>query len=147
MNDTSASEARRVTEEWFRRVWAEEDASAIFELMPPDGEAHGIRPQSAVDPDGFKAFHALMLRHLTDVRVTVDRMIEDDTWAAILTSVTARRRSDGARVTATGQVFLRIDGGKIREAYNHFDLPALFEHAGLMPEGTMARCFAGEAAG
>lgn len=147
MTEISKSEARRVCEEWFRRVWAEEDAGAISELMPQDAKAHGLGDQSPLDPTAFEAFHAVLLRDLTDVRVTIDHMIEDETWAAMLTTVTARRRSDGSPVTATGQAFLRIEDGKIQEAYNHFDLATLFEHAGLMPAGTMAKAFSGEGPG
>lgn len=39
---------------------------------------------------------------------------------------------------------LRFEGDLFAEAYNHFDMIAMFEHLGALPPETMALCLSGE---
>lgn len=134
------SELREVAETWFQRVWAEEDESAIDEMLVPETTAKGLGEEPREGPAEFKAFHRLLLSMIKDVRVDIDRFVEQDDWAHILCSLKAKRRDTGEPVEMSGQIAVRISDGKLITAHNHFDFMSLFEQLGLLPKGAFSRC-------
>jgi len=136
-----------VIETWFRRVWSEEDSSAIGQLFVPDGKATGLGANVLVGPDGFRQFHEVMCGLLTEFRVEMDHLIESDAWASTICTLHARVRATGTPVTMTGSVLFRIVEGKITEAYNHWDFLGLFAQMGLLPENAFEQALRGERIG
>lgn len=134
---------RDFMETWFRRVWADQDASAIDELMAEDCPI-GLRNQTIVDRAAFKAFHQALLSHMSKIELTVDKSVEDGPWFSAICTVHATARASGQDFTFTGQVFGRIEDGLIREGYNHFDFIAMFEHLDLMPAGSFETALSGQ---
>jgi ketosteroid isomerase-like protein len=138
------SEAREVIETWFRRVWKEEDPAAIDELFVPDGLARGLGAHVLVGPEGFKQFHSALLNLLSDVTISVDKSIESGDWISVVCTLSAADRRTGKPVGMTGAVLLRVEGGKIVEAYNHWDFLGLFAKLGLLPDGTFETALSGQ---
>lgn len=133
-----------VMETWFQRVWSEEDESAIDEMFVPDGEARGLGANILVGPDGFKQFHSAICAMCSDIKITIDKSIEEGDWISCICTFTAKATRTGQPITATGAVMVRIGDGKLLEAYNHWDFFSIYEPVGLLPENTFGRALIGE---
>ena len=133
-----------VVKTWFRRVWTEEDETAIDEMLVPETEAMGLASKTLIGPEGFKAFHRSFLANLSDFDIQIDRYLEDGEWASVLVTLNAKRRDNGADVKTTGNVYLKIIDGKLVQGANHFDFIGLLEQLDKLPERTFERCLAGE---
>lgn len=131
-------------EEWFRRVWAEEDAEAISELMAEDASMQGHQEIPLRGADEFRQFHKLMLSQLAEIRIEVVQSIEQGDWIAATVSASAAGRERGAKVSARSQVMFRIVDGRVVEGQILFDFIALFEQLGRLPPRTLDRCLLGD---
>ena len=138
------STSREVIETWFRRVWTEEDSTAIEELFVPDGEARGLGANALIGPQGFKQFHSALRGLLCDFVITIDKSIEVGDWIAAVCTLRAKSRKFGAPVQITGSVMIRIVDGKLTEAYNHWDFLGMFSQLGLLPTETFEKALGGE---
>jgi ketosteroid isomerase-like protein len=138
------SEAQELIETWFRRVWFEEDARAIAELYAADGRATGIGKEHEGGPPGFKQFHAAVCALMSNIRITVDKIIEDGEWSVALCSFEATGEATGTPARMTGNVWFQIRDGRILEAHNHWDFFSLFNDLGLCPADQFQRFLEGE---
>jgi hypothetical protein len=138
------STKREVIDTWFRRVWKEEDAAAIDEMLIVDGGVRGLGANSLVGPKDFKVFHATVRALLSGIVTTVDKSIEEGDWLSCICTVKAKSRKTGAPVAMTGSVLVKVVNGKITEAYNHFDFLGLFGQLGLLPGNALQTGLAGE---
>ena len=137
---------RAFLEQWFHRVWTEENAEAITELFVPEsGEgATGIYQDEAIDTTDYVAFHRTLLALLQGVEISIDNYIGEGDFAAAECTLTALdRKTETQRVSTRGCVMVKIVDGKIRYASNHFDFLTLFEGLGLLPAGTFVSCLGG----
>src|SRR4051794_24957089 len=101
------SALRDVVETWFRRVWAEEDASAIDELFVPEGQARGLGANTLVGPKDFKQFHAALCAQLSEIVITVDKSLEEGDWISVICTLRAKGSKTGTPVAITGSVMVR----------------------------------------
>ena len=131
-------------ETWFDRVWTKEDPAAIEELFILDGEARGLGANILVGPEGFKQFHSTLLALLSDIVITVDKCIESGDWTSAICTLRAKSRKTGEPVTLTGSVMVRIESGKMMEAYNHWDFLGMFGQLGLLPRETFEKALSGD---
>jgi hypothetical protein len=138
------STRREVLETWFRRVWTEEDTSAIDELFIPAGEARGLGANALIGPEGFKQFHSALRGLLSDFVITIDKSLEVDDWICAICTLRAKSRQSGIPIEITGQVMIRIADGKLTEAYNHWDFLGIFSQLGLLPTQTFEKALGGE---
>ncbi len=138
---------RDVIEEWFHKVWTEEDAGTIDRLLVSDSNVRGLGERTRIGPEEFKVFHAGLLAMVGDARVDIEKFMEDGEWASALCTFRAKRRDNGGDVSISGQVMLQVRDGKIVDAYNHFDFIDLFDQIGLLPDRLMERCMSGEKIG
>jgi ketosteroid isomerase-like protein len=137
------STLRSVMETWFYRVWACQETAAIDELFIPDGEARGLGANVLIGPEGFKQFHSALCGLLTDFAITIDKSIESDDWISAVCTLRARARQTGAEIEMTGSLMVRIEEGKITEAYNHWDFLGLFCQLGLLPQDSFEKGLGG----
>ncbi len=135
---------REVMETWFRRVWTEEDSTAIEELFVPDGEARGLGANVLIGPEGFKQFHSALRGLLCNFVITIDKSVESGDWISAVCTLRAKSRQSGGPVEMTGSVMVRIEDGKLTEAYNHWDFLSLFSQLGLLPKETFGKALGGE---
>jgi len=131
-------------ETWFRRVWTEEDSTAIEELFVPDGEARGLGANVLIGPEGFKQFHSALRGLLCNFVITIDKSVESGDWISAVCTLRAKSRQSGGPVEMTGSVMVRIEDGKLTEAYNHWDFLSLFSQLGLLPKETFGKALGGE---
>ena len=126
-----------VARAWFEDVWNKGDESAIDRLFAEDGVAHGLFDASGnelVGPAGFKPLVQAMRGALHDLQVTVEDVVTTGDRAASRFVIRAVHRGDtlgipvtGRSVEFTGMSFIRVKDGKIAEAWNNVDFPAMFE--------------------
>ena len=133
-----------ILQDWQTRVWVQGDLSGLEDFLPPDGARSGAFADlevRAVDlAELIPAFHA----HLTELSFETLHHLETEEWLWALQRVRARHRASGRDVIFTGQIALRFDAQGIAEAFNHFDMIALFEAIGALPDQTAALCLSGE---
>ncbi|MBE9476947.1 MAG: ester cyclase [Proteobacteria bacterium] len=134
----------QVSEEWFQRVWLEEDAGAIFEMFQPSSSAVGLGSHPHVGPDEFSQFHASLLRLIEKVAVISDLTVEQGDWLSQLVTITGVCRKTGRMVCIHGQIMLKIIDGRIVEARNHLDFISLFEQLGILPKQFFENCLSGK---
>ena len=134
---------RNVLETWFRRVWHEEELSAIDEMLSPDAKVLGIKETSQMGPGEFRPFAEAMLALIGNIHIEIKMFMEDGDWCCALIAVSATARQTGQAVNFDGQVMVRMSGGQLVEGYNHLDFICLYEQLGLMPEATLSHCLSG----
>ena len=137
------STSREVMETWFRRVWTEEDVSAIEEMFVPDGLARGLGANILIGPEGFKQFHSALRGLLREFVITIDKSVESGDWLAAVCTLHAKSRNSDAPVEITGTVVARILDAKVIEAYNHWDFLGMFGQLGLLPADTFEKALSG----
>ena len=131
---------------WYDRVWMQGDLDAIDMLFAPDTEARGMM-DFAVGPEDFKAIVPAFLAQMEIQDIVYDKVVEMGDWVWANMSAHAIARATETPVTATGQIMVRVQGGKIVEAYNQFDFLGLFEQLGYLPPDSLALCLSGEGLG
>lgn len=117
---------------WFQRVWNENDDSAICEMFS-GGKVGGLGAQTSLDPEGFGNFKNALCGLISDININVDKCIEDGAWVSALCTLSAKSIANKKDVVITGNVWVRIEDGKIQEAYNHFDFMGLWCQLGFLP--------------
>ena len=124
---------------WFHRVWTEEDASAIAEMMHPEAIVRGVGNADCVGPESFAVFHTSLLSRVTEMKFTIIRTLEEGDWIAGLWTLTAKDRVSGRPVTSSGTVFAEIRDGLFIGGYNHYDTLGLYQDLELLPQDTLPR--------
>lgn len=137
------SNSIEIMEQWFKRVWSNEEEDAIDEMLVPDTNASGLGSQPRIGPEQFKEFHRCFLALMRNIDIVIDKRMQDGDWYSLLVTFNARRRDNGEPIAVTGNVYGRVIDDKIVEAYNHFDFIGLFEQLGLMPKGSFDNCISG----
>ncbi len=134
----------KLLEDWYQRVWIDGDLAAIDDLFEPRGRANGLISDLAVGPDDFRALVPAIMQMMRDPVVTIDEHHDAGDWLWALVTVRANCARTMAPVRFSGQVMMRVEGGKIAEAFNHFDFLTFFEQLDLLPANTFALCLSGE---
>jgi len=130
-----ADQYKTLAHEWFEEVWNQGSSDAIERLFAADGIAHGLADVAGhepVGPAGFKPFHKMFRDAFPDLRIEVMDTICEGDKIAVRCAVTGTHlgetlgmSSTGRRINITGMTILRIEGGKIAEAWNNFDFATM----------------------
>ncbi len=116
---------------WFDEVWNKGDEHAIDRLMTSESPAKGIigddQPKGA---DGFKIFFNDFRNQFRDIKVEVEDVISQDDIESARTTVSAIHVETGKNVTFSGMCMVKVDNGKIAEAWNNYDFLNLYQQLG-----------------
>jgi len=137
------SEANKaLVQRWFDEVWNKGRAEAIEEMFDEYGIAHGLSEDPAnpiTGPRDFRPFHTLFREAFPNMMIVVEDMIAEGDKVAARCSVRARHEGEflgksatDSPVEFTGITIVRIDNGKIVEAWNNFDFMTLHRQVGLI---------------
>ena len=128
---------RTIVHIWFERVWNQQDASAINELLAEDAVVHGLATTDGArmeGPAGFKGIHDAFLGAFPDLRIEVEDCVREGDTLAFRCTVRGTHTGDGLGITPTGRAvdfggmgFVRVDGERIVEAWNTFDFQKMQE--------------------
>jgi predicted ester cyclase len=127
MRDTKSTLLNR----WFEEVWNQNLEDSIDKLMTTESNAHGIlsadQPKGA---SGFKIFYRGFKEQFDNIRISIKDVVSQDDMECALTDVTARHRETGKNVKFSGLCMVRVEGGKIAEAWNHYDFLDMHQQLG-----------------
>ncbi|HXS01529.1 MAG TPA: ester cyclase [Pyrinomonadaceae bacterium] len=137
------SEANKaLVQRWFDEVWNKGRAEAIEEMFDEYGIAHGLSEDPAnpiTGPRDFRPFHTLFREAFPNMMIVVEDMIAEGDKVAARCSVHARHEGEflgksatDSPVEFTGITIVRIENGKIVEAWNNFDFMTLHRQVGLI---------------
>jgi len=128
-----STENEAIVARWFEEVWNQRRAETIDELFAANGIAHGLSDEGPITPESFKVFHQAFLNAFPDIKVTILDTFSDGDKVVAMCSVTGTHQGDGLgfaaskkRFEITGTVIVRVEGGQIVEAWNHFDFLNLY---------------------
>jgi steroid delta-isomerase-like uncharacterized protein len=138
------AEAGEVVHSWFERVWNQGDLTAIDELFPSEGIAHGLsgeggRPRQG--PARFTEFVRTFRGAVPDIHIDVLRCVTQGSFCAAHCLVTGTHRDGTLGVPATdratrfeGMTLVRVENGQILEARNFFDFLSFYQQIGALPQ-------------
>ena len=137
-----SEENKELVRRWFEEVWNRGRAEAIHEMFDEYGVAHGLSTDPAkpiTGPSQFRPFHTLFREAFPNMLIVVEDMVAEGDKVAARCSVRAKHEGDfmgraatQAPVEFTGMTIVRIDNGKIVEAWNNFDFQTLHKQVGLI---------------
>ena len=127
---------------WFEEVWNRGDAEAIDELLAEDAVIHGLTDASGNPVQGIQAFreyHAQFRGAFSDIYVTLEDVLAEGDKVVTRCGVRGRHTGNQLGFEATnapvqfeGIVIVQIKGGKIVEAWNHFDFLEMNRQLGVL---------------
>ena len=127
---------------WFEEVWNKGREEAIDEMFAEDGVAHGLGDEPGQDIRGasqFKPFFRSFRGAFPDLEVVVEDTVSEGDRVAARCSVRAKHSGHTLGFAAThrpvefhGITIVRIGGGQIVEAWNHFDFMSMFRQLGAL---------------
>jgi steroid delta-isomerase-like uncharacterized protein len=140
--ENTLEDNRALLRRWFEEVWNKGRAAAIDEMLAADAIVHGLSEQ-AENPlkgaVGFKPFHEIFRGAFPEIEVVVEDVIAEGDKVAARCSVRGKHAGDhlgvaatNAAVQFTGMCIVRIDEGKIVEAWNNFDFMAMNKQIGAI---------------
>ena len=116
---------------WFEEVWNQNQEDSIDKLMTTESNTHGIvAPEQPKGAPGFKIFYRGFKDQFENIHLDVKDVISQDDMECALTEVTARHRETGKNVKFSGLCMVRVEDGKIAEAWNHYDFLGLYQQLG-----------------
>ena len=127
---------------WFDEVWNQGREEAIDEMFAPAGIAHGLADDAGNDlrgPQEFKPFFRKFRSAFPEIEVVVEDTVAEGDKVAARCRVRGKHESDSLGFAATGLpteftgiTIVRIEGGKIVEAWNNFDFMTMFKQLGAI---------------
>ena len=131
--------------DWFRRVWVEGDLSAIDDYFDGDDSvASGILTDARVGAEDYRALVPALRAHLRAIDGSMNRVIVQGDWLGAQYTLRALSAHTSDRIEASGLLMMRVEGGKVREAYNTYDFIALFEQLRLLPRDALMLLMSGD---
>ena len=138
-----SEENKELVRRWFEEVWNKGRADAIDEMFDENGIAHGLADDPAnpiKGPNGFKPFHDVFRQAFPNMTIYIEDLIAEGDRVAARCSVRARHEGNfrgkaatQAPVEFSGIAIVRIENGKIVEAWNNFDFMTMYKQVGHIP--------------
>ena len=136
MSDENKALIRR----WFDEVWNKGREEAIDELFAAEGIAHGLADEAGNalrGPQDFKPFFRKFRSAFPEIEIVVEDTVAEGDKVAARCLVRGKHQSDSLGFAATGQsteftgiTIVRIEQGKIVEAWNNFDFMTMYKQLG-----------------
>ena len=137
-----SEENKALVRRWFEEVWNQGRAGAIDEMFDENGIAHGLSDDPSkpiIGPRDFRPFHTLFRESFPNMMIVIEDMVAEGDRVAARCSVRGKHEGDylgraatQSPVEFTGITIVRIDNGKIVEAWNNFDFMTMHKQIGLL---------------
>lgn len=137
-----STESQDLIRRWFEEVWNKGREDAIDEMFAADGVAHGLTEEgdkTMRGPEQFKPFYRAFRSAFPDLEVVVEDTIAEGDKLAARCTVRGKHQSDSLGFAATGLTtdftgitIVRIERGKIVEAWNNFDFMTMYKQLGAL---------------
>jgi steroid delta-isomerase-like uncharacterized protein len=137
-----SEENKEVLRRWFDEVWNKGRADVIEELFDENGIAHGLSddPSKPIrGPRDYRPFYTVFREAFPHIEIVIEDMVAEGDKVAARCSVRGKHEGDfmgrvatQAPVEIDGITIVRIENGKIVEAWNNFDFMTLYKQCGLL---------------
>jgi predicted ester cyclase len=127
---------------WFEEVWNNRREDAIDEMLDDDVVGHGLtnaEGDTIRGKEDFKNLHRTFLSTYPDLKITVEDIVTEGDKMAGRCRVSATHAGEGLGlaptnqpVEFTGMIIVRVNDGKIVEAWNEFDFMKMFTQIGAL---------------
>lgn len=127
---------------WFEEVWNQKSEQAIDEMCAADVIANGLTDAEGNTIRGIQAYKNLFRTFLAaypDIKITVEDTISEGDKIAARCRVSATHTGDALRIAPTdraveftGMTIVRLENGKIAEAWNEFDFMKMYSQVGAL---------------
>ena len=127
---------------WFEEVWNQKSEEAIDEMFAEDGIANGLNDAEGNPlrgPEGFKTLHRAFVAAYPDLNITIEDIVSEGDKIAARCTVRATHAGEGLGVAPTNQpveftglTIVKIEDGKIKEAWNEFDFMKMYSQLGAL---------------
>ena len=127
---------------WFDEVWNKGRAEVIDEMFDCAGVAHGLTDESGNElcgPEGYKPFFMNFRGSFPDIHITIEDTVVAGDKIVARCRVKGTHTGEGLGFAATQQpveftgiTIVRVQDGKIVEAWNNFDFMGMFQQLGLL---------------
>jgi steroid delta-isomerase-like uncharacterized protein len=135
-----SEENKELLRRWFDEVWNKGRTEAIDQMFDENGIAHGLsadRENPIKGPSNFRPFHTVFRQAFPNMMIVVEDMVAEGDKVAARCSVRGKhegefmgRSATQSPVEFTGMTIVRIDKGKIVEAWNNFDFLTMNKQLG-----------------
>jgi predicted ester cyclase len=135
MAEDNKAKARRLLE----TLWNKRDLNVADEIISSNSVPHGpFTNESALGPEGSKAFASAFITGFPDVRISVDDQEEDGDLVRNWVTYSGTQRGQLMNIPATGRqatiqalITYRFAGGKIVETWAEWDVDNLMQQLGV----------------
>jgi len=104
------------------------DFAAFDQVFAPGVVDHDPAPDQGPGPQGFKTFFTMLRSAFPDLRVSVDRLVQNETDIAMAYAIHGTHKGDfagiaptGKAITARGVQVARFENGRIIERWGSSD--------------------------
>ena len=131
-----------IVHRWFEHVWNKRRKEAIDEMLHEDAAVHGLGEDDG-GREGFRRFYDTFHNNFDDIHVDVVRTSAQDDLVAAHCHVKAKHRPTGKDVQFSGMTISRLEDGRIKESWNHFDFLQLLHQVRGGPANSLSQLLAG----
>src|SRR3954467_9986370 len=124
---------------WFEEVWNNKSEAAVDEMLADDGVGHGLPGGDIRGPAAFKEYQRALVSAYPDLRVIVEQTVTEGDKIAGVCRVTGVHQGEGLGLSATnkpveftGLCLMRVQDGKIIEAWNEFNFMDMYQQLGVL---------------
>lgn len=135
-----ANDPYTISHRWFDEVWNRGHEEAIDELLAIDVIGHNLGEGEVRGPAAFRVFWRNMRSAFPDLHIRIEDTIVQGPKAAVRVVLEGTHRGEGLglpptgrRVTVGGNLILKVEGGKVVEAWNAWDQLGLLRQLGVVP--------------
>ena len=122
---------------WYDRVWNHNDVAAIAEMTTPGLKAHGADGVTR-DAAMFAEFQRAIRTALPDVHLDIVHCVQGGDMAAVHWVATGTHTGladglpppSGRRIEVSGLTLVRMEGDKIAEGWDDYDVTGLMRQLG-----------------
>lgn len=112
--------------QWFDQVWNQNREDAIDRLMTDTADFQGIETEDELrGAAGFKLFFRAFKAQFDPVKIKVEDVVSQDDMEAARTVITATHVATNKTVVVPGICMIRVESGKIAQAWNSYDFLSL----------------------
>ncbi|MEE9615071.1 MAG: ester cyclase [Thermodesulfobacteriota bacterium] len=142
MSGSTQKASKDLIRRWFEEVWNKRNEKAVDEMLAEPCSVHGLGDEICC-PDDFKRYHREMNAAISDIHMTVDKLVSEGEDICGIMTVSGVHRATGKPFTVKGAFLSTVRDGKIVNAENVIDFMPMFTAIGLMSEKSLADALTG----
>ena len=126
---------------WFDEVWNQGREEAVDEMLAEHAVGHGVGDTPIRGPADFRPYLRAFRSAVRDLHVDVEDVISEGDRVAVRCSGRLTF-ADGRTVNLDGGGFIRLENGKIVEAWNQWNYLDMLTDMGDLPPGFLLHALA-----